>query len=98
MKIIDKKSLQELANDIYLDIKEEEMEDLSNGFNMLLKHVDQLSLIKDIDKQEVMIFPFNVETTSLREDVVTLTSSKEEVLLNAPSEYAGQFKLPKVVK
>jgi len=59
-----------------------------------------LALLDTIDtsQTEEMIYPLDVETSFLREDVVTHVISQEEAVANVKKKVEGHFVLPKVVK
>ena len=88
---------KKLANQIMFDLSNEEIQELQDDFKTLLKQMELLDKIKTDDVKE-MIYPFEEETTYLRDDVVTKQISQEEALLNAPKHIAGQIVVPKVVK
>ena len=50
-----------------------------------------------VDEASPMVFPFDVTTTFLREDVPTTPLSNEDALKNASDVIEGQIRLPKVV-
>lgn len=89
--------MKQLANKLMFDITDQEAEEMVQEFKMLDR---QLALLNDVDTTDVepMIFPFEVQVTSLREDIVNDTLTQEEVLANAPKVNNGHFELPKVVK
>ena len=45
-----------------------------------------------------MVYPFEMPTTFLREDVVENVCSQEDALKNAKAQKEGHFVVPKVVK
>ena len=66
-------------------------------YNMFMNHVQ---FLESIDTQDVepLAFPYEVETTFLREDEVSHIISREDALKNAKSIQDYQIKVPKVVK
>ena len=78
-------------------LSDEEADSLSDDFKILDK---QLALLDTIDtsQTEEMIYPLDVETSFLREDVVTHVISQEEAVANVKKKVEGHFVLPKVVK
>ena len=67
------------------------------GFKGLLQQIELLDGI-DTEGVEEMIYPFEAETTFLREDSVDNVISQEAALLNVKSAKAGHVHVPKVVK
>ena len=59
-----------------------------------------MSLLEAIDTENVeeMIYPFEEETTFLRDDVVTNVISQDDAVANVTKKIEGHFILPKVVK
>ena len=45
-----------------------------------------------------MVYPFDVFTTEMREDVAEQPLTREEALKNSQRKVGGQIKLPKVVQ
>ena len=82
---------KKLAHDIMFDLNDEEVSELQEEFKVLLQQIELLNGI-DTEGVEEMIYPFEAETTFLREDSV------EAALLNVKSAKAGHVHVPKVVK
>lgn len=95
---VTKDKLKELANDINIDMNEDQYDSLLVDFQTLVKLTNLLTKIEGVDKVQVMVHPFDITTIELRDDIPTNVLSNEEVLLNAPKAFAGQIVLPKVVK
>lgn len=97
--MIEKEKLKQYANKLMFDMDDNEYQTLQEEFEIILKQMDLISKIKDIDSVEPMTFPF-VKDTDLREDVIeendVLTVS--EVLENAKQVAKDQVKVPKVVE
>ena len=97
--MISKELLKDYANKLMFDMDDNEYITLQEEFDVILKQMDLISKIKDIDKIEPMTFPF-VKDTYLREDTINdndvLTVS--EVLENAKQVVKDQVKVPKVVE
>lgn len=87
---------KKLANQIMFDLNDEEVMTLQQDFDDLLK---QIQLLDEIDTTGIreMIFPFEAETTFLRDDVVDEVLSQADALMNAPEVKEGQIVVPKVV-
>ena len=79
------------------DLSDEEADSIVEEFTSLEK---QMSLLEAIDTENVeeMIYPFEEETTFLRDDVVTNVISQDDAVANVTKKIEGHFILPKVVK
>ena len=88
---------KKLAHDIMFDLNDEEVSELQEEFKVLLQQIELLDGI-DTEGVEEMIYPFEAETTFLREDSVDNVISQEAALLNVKSAKAGHVHVPKVVK
>lgn len=97
METFDKAYFEKLAHDIMFDVNEQEVKELQEEFKVLLEQIDVLDEI-NTDGVEEMIYPFEAETTFLREDVVENVMTQKEALGNAASVRAGHVHVPKVVK
>ena len=90
--------LKDAANRLLLDMSESEYETLLSEFDIVTKQMKPLGDNAELDKFEPMVFPFEVFTTELREDVAEEPMSREETLRNSQRKVGGQIKLPKVVQ
>lgn len=97
MKKVSKELLKKCANNLMFDMKDEEYQTLLNEFDLLLEQMALIGQIEGLDNEEPMTFPFECQTSFLREDVEDTPLTVQEVLLNAKDVAAGQIKLPKVV-
>lgn len=88
---------KKLAHDIMFDLNDEEVSELQEEFKVLLQQIELLDGI-DTEGVEEMIYPFEAETTFLREDSVDNVISQEAALLNVKSAKVGHVHVPKVVK
>lgn len=88
--------LKKLGLKTMFRITDQEMPDLVKEYDIFMEHVQVLSKI-DTEGVEPLAFPYEIETTFLREDEVTDVISKDDALRNASSVEAGQIKVPKVV-
>ena len=79
------------------DMNEEEYKTLQDEFETILKQMDLIGQIPDIDKVSPMTFPFPNEDVSLREDEVGDYLTVSEVLENTTHQVNDQVKVPKVV-
>ena len=97
MKEINLDVLKDAANRLLFDMSDEEYQTLLAEFGVLTKQMETIGKIAGLENYEPMTFPFECETTYLREDVPTVPLDREEALSNAGSVLDHQIKLPKVV-
>lgn len=97
MKEITIDVLKDAANRLLFTMSEEEYETLLDEFSVLKAQMKMIGDAKDLDSYEPMTFPFDCETSFLREDIPDAPLSVEEALANAGSKEDGQIKLPKVI-
>lgn len=92
-----REEIKNLALNLMFNMSDEEADDTVKEFETFER---QLAVFENIDTSgvEEMIYPFDVETTYLREDEVTHQITSEEALENAPKKREGHFVVPKVVK
>jgi len=95
--MIKKEDLKRYANLLMFDMADDEYDTLEKEFKTILKQMDHIAEIKDIEKVEPMTFPFLNEDATLREDEVGAYLTVGEVLDNAKEEVDDQVKVPKVV-
>ena len=98
MKKVSQKTLLEAAHNLMFDIDEVELEVLTEEYADLLEAIEHMKTIKNIDHVKPMVFPYEVVTDYLREDIVEAPLSQEEALKNASKVEEGQIVIPKVVK
>jgi len=95
---MDKDTLKMLANKLMFTMEEEEYDTLLEEFELMIKQMDLIGEIKGIESVEPMCYPFPLEDTVLREDVVEDELEIDEILQNSGSNLYNQVKLPKVVE
>ena len=95
--MIEIEKLKDYANKLMFDMNEEEYKTLQDEFEVILKQMDLIGQIPDIDKVSPMTFPFPNEDVSLREDEVGDYLTVSEVLENTTHQVNDQVKVPKVV-
>ena len=95
---MDKETLKILANKLMFTMDEREYDTLQEEFDTILKQMELIGNIKDIENIEPMSYPFPLSSASLREDVVDEELEIEEILQNSGSTLYNQVKLPKVVE
>lgn len=96
MKRLDVQGFKDLANQLRFSLSDAEAQDIKNEFNVL---IDQMDLLNKIDTEgiEPMVYPFDEETSFMREDVADQVLPVQEVLKNAPKTKNGFFVTQKVV-
>lgn len=90
------KILKKLAYQTMFEISDEEMPAFIEEYDIFMSHVKALEAI-DTEGVEPLAFPYEIETTFLREDQATRTIKCEEALKNCHSVQDHQIKVPKVV-
>ncbi len=95
--MIEIEKLKDYANKLMFDMNEEEYKTLQDEFEVILKQMDLIGQIPDIDKVSPMTFPFPNEDVSLREDEVGDYLTVSEVLENTTHQVNDQVKVPRVV-
>ena len=90
--------LKDAANRLLLDMSEEEYKTLLSEFDIVTRQMKAIGNNKELDKIEPMVFPFEIYTTELREDVAEEPLTREQALKNSQRKVGGQIKLPKVVQ
>lgn len=91
------KMLLEVARKTMFNIDESEMEALVKEYDTFMHHVEVLESIDTVNV-EPLNYPYEIETTFLREDIPSNMICKDDALLNAKSVLDGQIKVPKVVE
>lgn len=94
---MDREYFKKLAQQLMFDLSDEEADDIVKEFQTLQKQMELLDAV-NTDGVEEMIYPFEGETTYLREDVVSHVITQEEAIQNVEKNIEGHFVLPKVVK
>ncbi len=89
--------IKKLALDIKFELSDEEASDIQNDFVLLEKKLALLDVI-NTDGVEEMIYPFDIETSYLREDEVSDVLSVEDALSNVSKTKQNHVVVPKVVK
>ena len=88
--------LKELAKKTMLEINNENMPTFFENYHIFMKEIKILEGI-ETEGVEPQIFPYEMETTFLREDDPHQIISREEALKNAQNISDYQIKVPKVV-
>ncbi len=95
--MIEKEKLKSYANKLMFDMAEEEYQTLQEEFAIILKQMDLIGKIPNLDNYSPMTFPFKNTDASLREDEVGDYLTVGEVLENVKHQVSDQVKVPKVV-
>ncbi len=88
--------LKDLGRKTMFNVSDDEMEALVNEYNVFMNYAKALEDI-DTDGVEPLAFPYEIETTFLRDDDETRVISREDALSNAKEVKDNQIKVPKVV-
>lgn len=97
MKKVTKEVLVDAATRLLFKMTDEQYAILLSEFDILIKQMEFIGKIPNIDTVTPMTFPFEVSTSALREDIPSKPLTQNEALQNAGSKVAGQIKLPKVI-
>ena len=89
--------LKKLGLKTMFNISDEEMPELIEEYDIFMNHVAVLEKI-DSECVDPLAYPYDIETTFLREDEPVDIISREDVLKNAKCVEDNQIKVPKVVK
>ena len=88
--------LLDLGRKTMFNISDEEMKMLVEEYNVFMSYVQTLEDV-NTDGVEPLAFPYEIETTYLRDDSETHVISREDAFLNAKEVKDNQIKVPKVV-
>ena len=95
---MNKDELKVLASKLMFTMDESEYDTLQDEFETILKQMDLIGKIDNIDKVEPLIYPFPLENVKMREDEVVDELPIEDILKNSGCSLYNQVKLPKVVE
>lgn len=98
MKKVSQKSLLEAAHNLMFDIDEVELQVLTEEYADILEAIECMKNIPNIDHVKPMVFPYDLVTDYLREDVTEPCLTQQEALKNASKVEEGQIVIPKVVR
>lgn len=95
--IKNKEYFRALANQCMFECSDDELDEIAKEFQILEK---QIKLLDEVNTEgvEPLVYPFEQETTYLREDVVDHVITQEQALANAAKTRNGHVLVPKVVK
>ena len=98
MKPINKQILKDAAKKLMFDMEEQQYETLLQEFDLILEQISFMENIPHIDDVEPMVFPYEITTSYLRDDVAAEPLTREEALRNTQEVVNGQISLPRVIK
>ncbi len=95
-----KERLEELAKKLMFEMNAKEYETLLNEFDVILKQMDLIDKIDDIDSVSPMTYPFDLELddTYLREDISSNEICFDDMKINVKDYDSNMVKVPKVVE
>ena len=93
---INNELIDKLATLSKLEFDEQSREEMKKNLTKILAMVSKIDEL-NLDNIEPLKYMTD-ERNILREDVVTATLTKEEILLNAPQKDSDYIKVPKVMK
>ncbi len=94
---ITKKEIQYVADLARLSLSDEETERLAKDMDSIIRY--SMDKLKELDTESVKPMEHVLPIRNVfREDVCDKSSSREDVLQNAPSAENGCFRVPKVVE
>lgn len=95
MSKISLEEVKHVAHLARLHLSEEEMVSYQKELEKMLLLMDQLN---EIDTESVTLTThITKQTNVMREDIVKVSLTQEEVLKNAPSHQDGQIKVPSIM-
>ncbi|MCD6228175.1 MAG: Asp-tRNA(Asn)/Glu-tRNA(Gln) amidotransferase subunit GatB [Candidatus Omnitrophota bacterium] len=94
--MVDRKTVEYIANLARIKVKEEEIEYLRVQLSRILDYVDKLKQL-NVDNVPVTRGTFFTENI-LREDEVKDSKLNQEILRNSPYLQENHFKIPKVIE
>ncbi len=95
---MDKKDLKKYANALMFEMSDEQYETLQQEFDTILKQMDLITKIGNIENIEPMTFPFENFSAKWRGDIKEENLTVDEILKNAKDVMNDQIKVPKVVE
>ena len=90
--------LKKYASKIMFDMDESEYETLMNEFEVILKQMDLISKIDNIESVEPMTFPYVLNEASMRNDECSNELDVKEAFKNTAHIVGRELSVPKVVE
>ena len=95
--MITKEKLKNYANKLMFDMHDEEYETLQKEFEIIIKEMDLIGNIENIENIEPMTFPFELGSVELRTDTESRNIDIDDALSNTGSKKGREIRVPKVV-
>lgn len=95
--MVTKEKLKNYANKLMFDMNDEEYETLQKEFEVIIKEMDLIGNIENIESVEPMTFPFELDDVELRNDEENRNIEIEDALSNTGSKKGREIRVPKVV-
>ena len=95
---MNKETLEILASKLMFTMEDDEYKTLSDEFEVILKQMDMIGKIENIQDVEPMVYPFELSDVCLREDIVKEELEIDDILINSGDNLYNQVKFPKVVE
>lgn len=98
--MITKDKLEEYAKKLMFEMNTLEYKTLEDEFELILKQMELIDNIKDIDSVEPMTYPFDLELDDsyLREDIDNNEICFDDMKINVKEYENNMVKVPKVVE
>ena len=98
--MITRDKLEEYAKKLMFEMNEDEYKTLEEEFDVILKQMELIGNIKDIETVVPMTFPFDLELDDsyLREDIANNEISFDDMVINVKEYENNIVKVPKVVE
>ena len=98
--MITRDKLEEYAKKLMFEMNEDEYKTLEDEFDVILKQMEFIDNIKDIDSVEPMTYPFDLELDDsyLREDIASNEICFDDMKVNVKEYENNMIKVPKVVE
>ena len=98
--MITRDKLEEYAKKLMFEMNEDEYRTLEEEFEVILKQMELIDNIKDIDSVAPMTYPFDLELDDgcLREDVANNEIGFDDMKVNVKEYENNMVKVPKVVE
>ena len=92
-----KEKVLDLSKQLMFHLTDDEAENVAHEFDTLFQQLSYLEKL-DTDGVEPMVYPFEEETTFMRDDQHVEELSQEDALSNTKRTHKGYVVLPRVVK
>lgn len=98
--MITRDNLELYAKKLMFEMNDDEYKTLENEFDVILKQMDLIGKIKDIDDVSPMTFPFDLELDDdcLRDDSYNNEICFDDMKINVKEYEGNRVKVPKVVE